>query len=85
MCVLCVPRNAVVEKQNCGVRFCWAVGSLMISRGRGRGPGGCGVLEEAKEGEGEGVFARGSESDELGRLDQNRCATLSTVGGLRKQ
>lgn len=37
------PRSAVVEKQNWGVRFCCAVGSLMISR---RGGGGGGEVDD---------------------------------------
>lgn len=55
------PRNAVVEKQNWGVRFCCAVGSLIISRRSGGGGGGREVDDGASE---------------VGRLDQKSCATL---------
>lgn len=55
-----VPRNAVGEKQNCGLRVCWAVGSLMIARGCGGGEGG-GVDDGPSE---------------VGLLDQKSEATL---------
>lgn len=57
-----VPRSAVVLKQNWGVRFTCAVGSLMISRRGGMLVGGVGVA--------------GASEDGLWRLDQKNCATL---------